>query len=404
MSASDAMIRRFEGEFEERQAFIQGLIAGAEDKGRDLSEQELKLIAGARERMAELGSQLEPLRATAQIAADSRQKAREIDEAINTARTGQLVGKVEYRSVGAYLADMYVAAQSGGDDARNRLEVFKRTAAHQTTTDNPGLLPESIVEPVINLVDNARPLVSALGPTDLGMGSWAYAKITQHTQVAVQSAEKAEMSSRKMTISKTSITAPTYGGYVNISRQDLNRSSPQIADMVVNDLASEYATATEAACVAAVLAGATAGTALDATPTAAEIATALWAAAATVYSSMKGGGQLLLIVAPGDMGLFGPLFAPVNPQNGFSSGFNAGSFGSGAMGAISGIQTIMTPGFTAAGQALVVNTAAIRVFEHRYGALTVDEPSVWGLQVGYAGDFQTVIVQTGGIVSIDTTP
>jgi hypothetical protein len=74
------------------------------------------------------------------------------------------------------------------------------------------------------------------------------------------------------------------------------------------------------------------------------------------------------------------------------------------MGAISGIATIMTPGFAAAGQALVVNTGAVRVFEHRYGALQVDEPSVWGLQVGYAGDFQTAIVQTGGIVSIDTVP
>jgi HK97 family phage major capsid protein len=404
MSASDAMIRRFEQEFEERQAFIQGLIAGAEDKGRDLSEQELKLIAGARDRMKELADQLEPLRATADIAAQSRQKAREIDEAINTARTGQLVGKVEYRSAGAYLADLYAAAMNGGEDARNRLEVFNRTAAHQTLADNPGLLPESIVEPVINLVDNARPAVTALGPTDLGSGSWAYAKITQHTQVGVQSAEKAEMASRKMTITKTPITAPTYGGYVNISKQDISRTSPQITDMVIADLASEYATETEKACVAALLAGATAGTALDATPTAAEIATALWNAAATVYSSMKGAGQLLLLVAPGDMGLFGPLFAPVNPQNGFSSGFAAGSFGSGAMGAISGITTIMTPGFAAAGQALVVNSRCVRVFEHRYGALQVDEPSVWGLQVGYAGDFQTVIVQTGGIVSIDTVP
>jgi len=403
MSASDAMVRRFEAEFDERNAFIEGLIAGAQEKGRDLSEQEMTLIGQARERMQKLGDQLEPLRATAQIAADSRSKAREIDEAINTARTGQLVGKVEYRTAGAYIADVYLD-RMGSEDAKNRLAVFHRTAAHQTLSDNPGLLPESIVEPVLNIVDNARPAVTALGPTDLGSGSWAYAKVTQHTQVAAQSAEKAEMSSRKMTITKTSITAPTYGGYVNVSKQDINRTSPQILDMVIADLASEYATVTEAAAVAALLAGATAGTALDASPTPAEIATALWTAAATVYSSMKGGGQLLLLVAPGDMGLFGPLFAPVNPTNAYSSGFNAGAFGSGALGAISGITTIMTPGFAAAGQALVVNTGAVRIFEHRYGALQVDEPSVWGVQVGYAGDFQTAIVQTGGIVSIDTTP
>ena len=50
MSATDAMIRRFEAEFEERQAFIEGMIAGAQEKNRDLTEQEMKLIADARER------------------------------------------------------------------------------------------------------------------------------------------------------------------------------------------------------------------------------------------------------------------------------------------------------------------------------------------------------------------
>jgi HK97 family phage major capsid protein len=403
------MIRRLEGEIEERNQLIQGMAQDAQSandgRGRDFTESERETINRARTRITELVEQLDPLREASKIAIEGRNRAEVINAEIERMRgRGNMVGDVEYRSAGAYIADLYLAAMNGGDEARNRLEVFNRTAAHQTTTDNPGVLPETIVGPILNLVDNSRPLVSALGPTDLGPGSWAYAKVTQQAQVGVQSAEKAEMASRKMLITKTSITAPTIGGYVNVSKQDINRSSPQILDMVIASLASEYAIESEKAAVAAVLAGATAGTALDATPTAAEISAALWAAAATVYNNLHGAGQILLVVAPGDMGLFGPLFAPVNPQNGYSSGFNAGSFGSGAMGAISGITTVMSPGFLAAGQALVVNTAAVRVFEHRYGALQVDEPSVWGVQVGYAGDFQTTIVQTGGIVSIDTIP
>ena len=403
MSATDAMIRRFEAEFEERQSFIQGMIAGAQEKNRDLSEQEMSLIGGARERQQELLKQLEPLKATAEIAAQSRQRTAELDEAIHTARTGQLVGKVEYRTAAGYIADVW-SAQMGDHDAQNRLGVFHRTAAHQTTADNAGLLPESIVEPVLNFVDNSRPLVAAIGTTDLGTGSWAYAKVTQHTQVDVQSAEKAEMASRKMLITKTSITAPTYGGYVNVSKQDISRSSPQILDMIIADLAGEYSIETEQAAVADLLAGATAGTALDATPTTAEVATALWGAAATAYSNVRGGGRLILAVHPTDFALFGPLFAPVNPQNAISTGFNAGEFGSGVMGSISGIQVVMSPGFAAAGQALVINTRGVRLFEMRYGALQVNEPSVWGVQVGYAGDFETAIVQTGSIISIDTAP
>jgi hypothetical protein len=64
---------------------------------------------------------------------------------------------------------------------------------------------------------------------------------------------------------------------------------------------------------------------------------------------------------------------------------------------------VMTPGLST-GQALLINTAGVQLFEQGGSALQVVEPSVWGVQVGYAGDFETVIVQTGSIISIDTVP
>lgn len=403
MASTDAMVAKLQREFDDRNTLIEQLTTAAVEQERDLRADEMDNIKHARERMDAITTQMVPLRDAARVSAESRARNREMSEAIDAARRGERVaGDVNYRSAGEYIADVYLSSL-GSDEARTRLDIYQRTAAHQTTTDNPGLLPEQIVEPVINLMDDSRPLVSAVGTTDLGTGSWAYAKVTQHTQVGVQSAEKAEMASRKMTITKTSITAPTYGGYVNVSKQDINRTSPQILDMVIGDLASQYAIETEAATCTALLAGATAGTALDATPSGDEVAAALWAAAATAYSNVKGGGRLIIAVAPSDLAKFGPIFQPVNPSNSQSTGFSAGSFGSGAMGAISGMAVVMTPGL-AGGQALVINTAAVRLFEAKYGALQVNEPSVWGVQVGYAGDFQPVIVQTGAIVSIDTVP
>jgi hypothetical protein len=44
------------------------------------------------------------------------------------------------------------------------------------------------------------------------------------------------------------------------------------------------------------------------------------------------------------------------------------------------------------------------MFEQGGSALQVVEPSVWGVQVGYAGDFETVVMQTGSVISIDTVP
>jgi HK97 family phage major capsid protein len=397
---TDAMVSRLEQELEERNAVIEGLVSAAQESNRDLSQAEMDLVGNAQERIAHINAQLGPLRESYKIAVESRRRTQELNQQIQTARAGHLPSKVEYRSAGVYIADLYLE-QMGEDEAKHRLEVFHRAAAHQTTSDNAGLLPEQIVLPVLNYVDTSRPLVSALGPQDLGTGSWAYAKVTQHTLVGAQSAEKAEMSSRKMTITKTSITAPLYGGYVNVSKQDIRRTSPQILDMIINDLAGQYAIETEDACGTDLVAGGTtATTPLPLTPDATEINATLWAAVAQSYTATQGQGGLLLVVSPDQMATFGPLFVPVNPQNAASTGFNAGSFGSGVMGSISGIPVVMSPPL-AAGTRLLVNTSAVKLFEARYGAMQVNEPSVWGVQVGYAGEFETVIAEAGGVIVIE---
>lgn len=403
MPATDAMIARLESELEERNTFVEGLVAGAEGASRDLTSPEMEMIATARERITTLGQQLTPLRETSRISIESRRRATEIDNELEGFRRRAGTGPVEYRSAGVYVADRYLALM-GDHPAAERLEVFHRAAAHQTTADNPGLLPESIVGPVINLVDAARPLVAALGTIDLGSGSWAYARVTQHTQIGPQSAEKAELPSRKMLITKTPLSAPTLGGYVNVSRQDINRTSPAILDMVIADLGTEYAIESEKAAATAIDAAATAsgGAPLPAAPTAAQVSQAIWSSAAEAYAAMRGQGRLILGVSPDMLGLVGPLFAPINPTNAQSSGFEAGSFGQGAVGAISGISVVMSSGFPAKTMDLI-NSAAVKLFEMRYGALQVAEPSVWGVQVGYAGDFQTIVTDPTGVVSVNVT-
>jgi HK97 family phage major capsid protein len=398
---TDAMIARFEAEMEERNALIEGCIAAAQDAGRDLNSQEMEMIGAARDRNGKIIAQLEPLREASKIAIESRKRTRDLNAELESARTrlGQ-PGNVEYRSAGQYVADKYLAMM-GDEGAQNRTEVFHRVAAHQTLADNPGLLPESIVGPIVNFVDGSRPIVSTVGPTDLGTGSWAYAKVTQHSQVDVQSAEKAEMASRKMTITKTAITAPTYGGYVNVSRQDISRTSPAILDMVINDLATQYAIQTEAACATAMTTAATTGPIIPVTPTAANVATAIYGAAGSVFTATQGQGRIVIALSADQLGIVAPLFPGVNPQNAFSTGLPAGDLAFGPVGAVSGLSVVLSAGL-ATDTILVFSTSAVRCFEARYGALQVVEPSVWGVQVGYAGDFQTVVVQATGVVRVTT--
>lgn len=400
--ANDAMVARLQGELDDKRAFQNQLVESAQDAGRDLTANEMELYKRATDRIGELDAQLEPMRQSARIALESGAATRALAEQFTRARRPDLAN-VEYRSAGAYIADMYYA-QLGDADAQQRLSVYNRVAAHQTTVDNPGLLPESIVAPVINFIEVARPIVNTVGPTDLGTGAWSYARVTQHTSVGLQAGEKTELPSRKMLITKTPLGADTYGGYVNVSKQDIARTSPGILDMVIADLAQQYAIETEEAAGDVLLTSATAGPVLPTgTPTPEAVAGAIWAAAGAVFAATKGQGTTVVAVSPDMLGVVGPVFPPVNPTNGHGAGFSAAGIANGSVGTISGLGVIMSAGLDP-GSIVVYSTAAAKAFEYRYGNLQVVEPSVWGVQVGYAGDFDFVVIEPAGVIRITKTP
>jgi HK97 family phage major capsid protein len=399
------MIARLEKDIEERNSFIEGTTANAQDGERDLTTNEMELIEAAQKHIENSEQQLGVLAGAVETGRRARKRTDDLQKAYAEMRREVDTGDVEYRSMGEYVADYWGSAM-GDRDAGQRLEVFHRAAAHQTTADNPGLLPERIVEPVINGVDASRPLVAAIGPKNLGPGSWAYARVTQHTEVGVQSAEKTEMASRKMTVTKTAITAPTFGGYVNVSKQDIRRTSPGIVDMVIDDLAGQYAIETEDATATDLTSAATAGTVeIPATPTAYGVLQAVFGAVGEAASGLRAAnapfGRLIIAAAPDQMALVGPLFpAPSVGVIAGSSGFSLDATASpGFAGALAGTQLVMVPAL-ASGTLLVFYSGAVRVFEDRYGAMQVNEPSVWGVQVGYAGDFETIIVEADGIISV----
>jgi hypothetical protein len=261
------------------------------------------------------------------------------------------------------------------------------------------------VQPVINFIDQARPMTTWFGPRDIPSGNWNRPKVTQHTNVAEQpTGEKNELVSQKMTITSTNVVAKTYGGYVNVSRQNLDWSTPSIMDVVINDLAGKYGTVTEAALGAALKTAApTTETIATGAPTEAALNAALWEAAGLIFAATAGQGRLAMFVPPDQLGVWAPLFAPINPTNAISPGFSASDFGSGAMGQISGIPVYMTAGL-ASGSSIVASSSAVEVYEQRGGALQVIEPSVLGTQIAYYGYYTWLVVETAGLAEIVKTP
>jgi HK97 family phage major capsid protein len=406
---SDAMIMRLEKEIEERNSFLEGVIANAQEEERDLTDNEKELTVQARSRVQKLDEQLKMLYDTKEVTSRARMRATEVHRALEHARNQADNGPIEYRSTGGYLVD-YIAASTGSRDAMERLELYTRAAAHQKTSDNLGVVPDPIIGGVINFIDASRPTVNFLGPQDLPSATWYRPKVTQRTTVAAQGSagapadEKAELVSQKMTITRLTGAAVTYGGYVNVSRQDIDFAQPSMLDVVVNDLAAQYAIQTEAVLGALIHAQANTVEVVGAigVETAETLAQALWTAVANVYTAVKGVGRVALVVPPSMLGRWGRLFAPVNPQNAQSTGFQAGDFGSGVVGSISGIPVICSPGYPTVTNNLgaLVSTAAIEVYEQRVGALQVTEPSVLGVQVAYAGYFTPMLIETAGVQRI----
>jgi len=169
MRQTDRMLARYMGEIEERQNFIDGIVEAAESDQRDLSPQEMELVTRARERIGVCHDQMGPLTEARRISSESADRLAEIARFAGEAER-RSPSVVEYRSAGAYLIDKWQAGL-GMEEARDRLDMFHRAAAHQTTGDNPGLLPEQILGPVVNFIDASRPLVNALGPRQLPSGS-----------------------------------------------------------------------------------------------------------------------------------------------------------------------------------------------------------------------------------------
>ena len=404
MRPTDQMLARLAAESDEKAKFVDGVIEDAEKAGRDLTSQELELVTRSRDRQKEINDQMEPLKEARRISGDSAEKIAEIAQFMN-AQEGKPKREMEYRSAGHYALDMWQAGL-GNRDAVERLNLYQRTAAHMTTSsDSAGILPEPIIGGVVNFVDAARPLVSALGPRPLPSKTWTRPKVTQHTSVTEQSAEKAELASQKMIIGEVTGTSQTFGGYVNVSRQLIDFSSPQAMDLIIGDLAAQYALQTENDATDTFLAAATAASTNLATGvnTEAQVTAAFWGAVGQVYAGTKGQGRVIAACAPQMLGLVGPLFAPVNPQNAQSTGFQAVNYGQGAAGAISGVPIYVTAGL-ADNKILVLSTAAAEVYETRVGQLQVVEPSVLGVQVAYAGHFTPLVIDALGIIAITKTP
>jgi hypothetical protein len=279
---------------------------------------------------------------------------------------------------------------------------------NQTTTDTPGVLPTPIVGPVVNVIDASRPFLTSIGTKPLGGipgATFSRPAITQHVTVGEQTAEKTELPSQKMSIQPVTFAKKTYGGTVDISRQDIDWTSPSAWDILITDLADVYAKQTEQA-IARDFAATAAGTAVSvgtagAAPTLQEWAVALYTAAMRSYNA----GQRMPDRVWCSLDVWAALgsLVDVNRLVMPPGGNNDTAAGSASLadfrGDVIGLPRIVVPTFTD-GTLVVGPSTLFEAYEEVIGLLSVVEPSILGVEVAYGGYVAWGHLEAGAYVPI----
>jgi len=394
---SNAVLDRLLIQRQEQITFIDQTLDRVEAEGRDLVDAETANLDAARQRIQELNAQIGPLEEFEKLRSSHEAAVGALPRPQGLPAQPRKVGGndrlPEYRTAGEYVVDLIKARgiHSDPDPAAAARIQQMRVVADQKTTDTTGILPTPIVGGVVDLIDNNRPLISSLGGARALAGipgaTFTRPKITQHVTVAAQAGEKTQLSSQKMTIAPVSFTKATYGGTVDISRQDIDWTSPGAWDILIKDLADVYAVQTETAVAAAFKAAATATAVVVATNDLKGWTLALYTAGMHCY---QGGFRMpdriwCSLDVWAALGILVDVARVAIPQDRTSE---MGAPGTSSLasfaGDLLGLPRIVVPTF-AAGTCIVGPSSLYEVYEEVIGLLSVIEPSILGVQVAYGG-------------------
>lgn len=399
----NAVLARLEEQRAEQLTFVDQLLARVDAEGRDLVPAERDNLTAARQRVAEIDEQITPLREFDALRAASA------DGTPLPAPTGRPpvtaidrpAAPFAYRSAGAMIVDMLRArgvpwaGAAGRPDADAAARLQHAAVSNQTTTDTPGLLPEPVLGPIVGALDNSRPLVTSLGAKPLGGipgTTFSRPRITQHVLVGKQAAQKTQLPSQPMKIDPVPFVKETYGGTVDVSRQDIDWTSPSAWDALVTDLANVYGMQTELATATAFAAAITQATAAVATDDLAGWSAAMYEAAALAFRGGAAAGALPAGQLPNhiwvSLDMWAKLGAIVDTARLVNRGTADGSMGNSELTSFSG-DILNAPRSVVWGfpdnTVIVGSTAMYEFYEEQIGLLSAVEPSLLGVEVAYGG-------------------
>lgn len=377
-----AYLDRLNEQFDEIQDGLTAVLDRAAGEKRDVNDDEQKQIDRDKSRATELEKAIEHYAGLETQASKVAELRRSVPSTPAVVRTGTPEPEAydiarEFPTVADYVVTVHRAQVDRDPTA---IEALDRATAHQKIADNPGIVPRPILGPVLNQIDSGRPFIESISKRPLPAGKFDRPVVAQHVDVQKQAAEKDLTASQKMTINLLAVTAATYAGHLNISRQDIKWTSPGILQIVFDDFAFVYAVRTCADACAQFVASVAGGQSVPITAPAdaGKISKALYGAAALSLTD----GEVLpdtLWVSPDVWATMGGLVNGVNGGASFPS-LSISSPGGNPLG----LRLVVDAHFPA--QTAIVGPARnAEWYEDIDGLMQVQEPDVLGQLVGYAG-------------------
>ena len=387
---------------------IESFKTTAIESGRDLTDEELESIETYKRSIADIDRQLDV------VATDVRMD----EEARAKLSTLNMAPQPHYRDAGQIVWDLI---HQGDPDAASRMRTAKKRAAEHmgtlaadttpTAGDVAALYVDPIVGPVIRPNNAMMPFTAALGQRQMPPGS-AFERPfivddAFDTGVAAQTAQKAELASKKFDADSTVLKRTSIGGYLNVSQQMI-QWQPGALDVVVAQMRDRLSAAVERFNIAE-LANSTGTEDLPAGSDGATTLAAFYNAAAAVYNTTN---ELATWALMGPLGwarlgsitdLGGrPLLPSLGPVNAAGQ-MRADTFQSTG---VAGLQTVVTPAITD-DSFWVGNGSCIEAYSYYYPLMESMEPSVLGRQIAVAGDFvayRPTPYANGAVHIFDATP
>jgi len=294
-------------------------------------------------------------------------------------------------------AEYISAFLTGGTKFDAMQEGIRAAAPDVINTDLPGILPVPIVAPVYSNFIGNRPVVDAIGARAMPGGGKVFIrpKVVTHTTIGVQSTENTTLDDGTFVVDDLQVTKATYGGYVTLSEQAIDFTTPEVIGLLLDDMGRIYANTTDNVAADALVAGATNTNAFGNDATNPEQwAAFISTAAQDILSSSNGNLPTHLFVSPNMWGyLLGlvdtagrPLFPSLGPMN---------AYGDLAVTDISGmafgLRVVVDRNF-ATDTIIVGDASGFEIFEQQKGAISVDVPSTLSRTIAFRGYFSTLMI------------